>query len=159
MGLSIDKAHNEPITVSIGGREYKMGRVRVCDLAALAERLRDLRIGAVLRHQNRMRNNAMVAMAVAHAAAIDPDDEEIWNYAQCTEGTKFLMWCALRQHQPMIQECEVESLMESESALRDLLYTESGLVKPVSPDAPEEGEQENPTPVVFGQPAEDTTSK
>lgn len=147
---SLDKLYGEPITVNIAGFEYKMDRIKVRDISAVYARIRDNRIKAVLRN-HKDTTAYIAAQSIAHAAAIDPTQEDYWNYACTPAGMVYILWRCLSPHHPRITEADVELLIEKEGGLKDLLLAESGITQPDGAEDPDaEGENRDPPPV-FGQ--------
>jgi len=149
--LSPDKMLDKPLTVEVDGHDYKIGRVTLDDISAVYARIRDNRQHALLRQQKHCRDHVL-SQAMAYSAAIDPTQEDYWAYAETPGGLVYIVWRAMARYQPNLTEADVAALLEKQGGIIDLLFAESGMVKPKPPDDPDaEGENRDPLldPPVF----------
>lgn len=153
--MSLDKVAAEPLTVAVNGQEYKLGRIRLCDLGAVAARLRAQRLNALLGHQAQI-PRTVLADALGALAARDPNDEDIWEYIGSPLGMRFMLWRALTQHQPAMKEDDVDAIIAAEPSIFALLMKESQVAAPpraVEPDPETDAEESQADPFpVFGKP-------
>ena len=54
-------AYPQPSVVTIEGREYRVDPLRVADLSALGERIRDRRVDALLRNRAKVPNQEVLS--------------------------------------------------------------------------------------------------
>jgi len=157
---SPDKVHAEPLTIQIGDKEYKLGRIRLSDIAAATARLRSLRLRALLAEQAGM-SWRVAAPALAHAACMDPTDEDVWQFIESSaEGTAYILWRVMNRHNPGLTLERTEELLEEAPEIVALLFMASELQRPRR--MPEGEQRENPTeadasPKVFRRNAESAT--
>ena len=146
--ISPDKLFNEPITLQVDGKDYKIDRIRISDMNAVYARIRDNRINAVLRNCAGA-PSFLYAKAIAEAAAIDPTQDNFWSYIDTAAGGAFITHkCMTRAEfgpeQMRLTLDQVEALIEKCEGLKHILFSESGLVAP--PQEPEEnvGDENGP---------------
>ncbi len=130
--LSADKAHGQPIEFRFGGKTYKMGRVRIADLAALQERIRDRRIEALMRNRTRVASPDVFAKTLAALIATDPTEADLWEAMLSNQGRIFLMWRSVNRYHPEITEDQIGEMLEQSAELGSLLLGESGLTAPAT---------------------------
>lgn len=146
---SPDKLYGGPITINIDGEEWKMDRIKIKDISAVYARIRDNRINAIVRNSSGLPPH-LVAEALAHTAAIDPTQDDYWEYANTPAGLVYIMFRCLQPHKKALTEDEVMRLIEKEGGLKDVLFAESGITEPEKPKKPDaEGENSDPL-LVFG---------
>ena len=141
---SPDKLFGEPITIQVDGEEYKINRIRLEDMSAVFARIRDNRNNSLLRLQNRCKDH-ILSEALAHAAAIDPTQQDYWAYAQTPVGCVYILWRCMSEGQPGLTEEDVALLLEKQGGILEMLFAESGMYKPGgAPDLDAEGENRDP---------------
>ncbi len=134
-----DKIHAEPITVQINGKEYRLGRIRLSDIAAASARLRAIRLRALADAQPQMAWR-VAAAAFAQAACIDPTNDDIFAFLENTaEGGAFLLWRVLSREHPGLTEQQAAELMEAEPTLLPMLFLSSELQRPKIESEGEQG--------------------
>lgn len=142
--LSPDKLTAQPLEVQVGDATYKMDRVRLVDLGALQERIRDRRLTALIRHGAAIQPRTVYSDALARLAALDPSEDDVFAAAATVPGQVFLLWRAINRHHPTVTEAAiVEGWEQTFRPLADALMAESGLAH-VEEEAGENA-GENPT--------------
>lgn len=126
--LSADKAHEQPIEIQIGKNKYKMGRVRIDDLAALQARLRQERIRSIIALQTEIQPSSVYAKTLAAVASIDPSEDELFDCINGAAGRAFLLWRCIQRHQPEVTEAKIKEEWETGAReIANLLLQESHL--------------------------------
>ena len=141
-----------PITVMLNGEEWRMSRIKLTDISAIYGRIRSNRISAV---RNTRLDGHVMAEAIAHTAAIDPNDEDFWNYLQTPAGFAHMIWRSMAPNHPGLTEQQVADLVQTDAGLLDILFAESGMPlvsRGAQPDS--EGENGSPLPTFESNRAE-----
>ena len=120
------------MTITIGDKNYQVSRVRLSDLVALAQRIRDERVETVIRHRMKLAPET-AAQVLAQVIARDPSQKERLEAMLSPEGSAFLFWrCIARNHKDVTEE-QVIAWCDENPALTDRLLFESKLTAPPDP--------------------------
>ena len=154
--ISPDKLFNEPITFQSGGKDYKIDRIRISDMTAVYGQIRDNRLAAVLRKCGGA-SSFILPKIIAETAAIDPKQDDFWEFVNTAHGGAYITHrCMTRETFPDQMRMtidDVEELIEGCSALKHILFSESGLVGPSAAIDGTEGDENGadfPGPVFGG---------
>ena len=145
--ISSDKLFNEPITIQVDGKDYKIDRIRISDMNVVYSRIRDNRINAVLRTLTGC-PSFLFAKAIAEAAAIDPKQDDFWEFINTAAGGLFITHrCMTRSEfadQMRLSMDEVEDIIENCPGLKHIIFAESGLVAPAKEPIENAGDENGP---------------
>lgn len=141
--LTGDKVHESAGTINVNGKDCKYGRVTLCDLSAVAERIRDARIEALFRTQTRITDKEVFAKALAYVVAKDPTEQEVFETMTTQDGQAYILWRCISRFHPDVTLQDVQALSEKENNIGRMLLLKSELI-----DAEQEAGKpaENPTP-------------
>ncbi len=132
-----------PLTLDIAGKRYSIGRIRLCDLWALAQRIKDDRIATFFKHRAKMPSAEFASRVLADVIAREPSQQERMEKMLSPEGAAFLFWRCIVRYHPDISEDTVIEWCNGNPQLTDLILFESRVAQPAGGTA---DAMANPTP-------------
>lgn len=101
-----------PRIVKIGGKDYKVSPITIDDLAEFETEVRKLRsesIKAMLKETGLP--DDVIAQKLVESASKSISIDDIQEAMTSMQGTRYLLWCALRKHQPELKLEEMGNLI------------------------------------------------
>lgn len=113
-------AAGTPITVTLGGVEYRVSPLRQRDYAELEQWLQDRIIAPVQRHTASLgleERTKLLDAAFQRAALVTLTSPEAARFLGSLEGAFYLCWLSLRHNHPQLTLDAVRELLAAEEAL------------------------------------------